>query len=167
MNTPPRKEEGSYTYSLRAGGILQLIMAVRHLEFLRSSCKNPPPHKLSQFMITLFASCFTMVKAEGWGTYPICKARPSYNLILGPLFWEYHPCCGSRFVLWESTNSGSLTMLWEPGQFSNIYIYIYIAGENWSGYQKRFKLAWFSNRAILIYTTTIDFHIGFSPPDYY
>jgi hypothetical protein len=35
-----------------------------------------------------------MVKAEGWGTYPKCKARPSYNLVLGLLFWESRPCCG-------------------------------------------------------------------------
>jgi hypothetical protein len=99
VNTPPRKGEGSYTYSLRAGGILHLVIGVRHLPFLRSSCKNPPLCKPSQFMITLFASCFTMVKAEGSGTYPKCKARTSYNLILGLLFWECPPCCGlTRYV---------------------------------------------------------------------
>jgi len=42
-NIPPRKEEGSYTYSLSVGGILCLLIGVRSLPLLRSKCKNPPP----------------------------------------------------------------------------------------------------------------------------
>jgi len=50
-------------------------------------------------------------------------------------------------------------MLWEPDRFSNIYIY-FRAGENQSGYQIIiiFKLTQYSDKSILIYTTTTGFH---------
>jgi hypothetical protein len=39
-----------------------------------------------------FASCFTIGKAHGWGTFPKCRSGLGYHLILGPLFWECpHP----------------------------------------------------------------------------
>lgn len=32
--------------------------------------------------------CFTMGKASWSGTFPKCKARPNYHLVLNLLFWE-------------------------------------------------------------------------------
>jgi hypothetical protein len=42
MNIPLRKEEGSYTYSLRVGRKLCLVIGVRSLPLSRSRCKNLP-----------------------------------------------------------------------------------------------------------------------------
>ncbi len=36
-----------------------------------------------------FASCFTIGKALGWGTFSKCKAGLGYHLVLVPLFWEW------------------------------------------------------------------------------
>ncbi len=69
MNIPPRKEEGSYTYSSRMGGKLCLLTAVGSLPLLRSRCKNPPsPHNLCmfRFMIAL-PSALQWVKLMGVG----------------------------------------------------------------------------------------------------
>jgi hypothetical protein len=57
------------------------------------------------------------------------------------------------FLGGEPTSSGPLMVLWEPDRFSNVYIYIYIfwAGEDWSGYQNFIlknlpgsQIGWFS-----------------------
>jgi hypothetical protein len=51
--------------------------------------------------------------------------------------WESQ-CWAVLTFFWgggELTSSGPLMMLWEPDRFSNVYIYIYWAGEDWSGYQ--------------------------------
>jgi hypothetical protein len=70
MNIPPRKQEGSYTYSLREKD----QVGERALPLLRSRCKNPSLPRLCdlrtfRFMIT-FTSFFTMVvdipKMWGW-----------------------------------------------------------------------------------------------------
>jgi hypothetical protein len=38
-----------------------------------------------------FASCFTIGKAHGWGTFSKCEARLGYHLVLGPLLSECLP----------------------------------------------------------------------------
>ncbi len=105
MNSPLRKEEGSYIYSLRVGG-RELMPTCRHhkllgiswLPFLRSRCRNPPspkPHdlQLSSFMIR-FASCFTMGKDHGCRTFVKLQGQtwPPHHrhLILGmPRPWDF------------------------------------------------------------------------------
>lgn len=45
---------------------------------------------LFRFMMMTFTSCFVMGKAEGWGTFPNYLVRLNYQLVLGPLFGEWH-----------------------------------------------------------------------------
>jgi hypothetical protein len=57
-----------------------------------------------RFTIT-FISCFMMGKsAHWWMTLPKCKARFSYHLILGPLFWNCpHPSGALPCKLFKGT----------------------------------------------------------------
>lgn len=68
MNIP--FQEGSYTYTLKVGGKLCLLVSVRSLRLLRTKCKNHPSPtscELSIFkFITTFIAYFTLGKAHGW-----------------------------------------------------------------------------------------------------
>jgi hypothetical protein len=92
-NIPLRKEEGSHAYSLRVGGKFYLLISGRSVPLLRSRCTNPPSPTscdLHMFMIT-FASCFTMVKAHGWGTFPNVGLDLATTLSLASYFGNPPP----------------------------------------------------------------------------
>jgi len=38
-----------------------------------------------------FASCSKIDKAHEWGTFPRCRARLGYHIVLGPLILKYPP----------------------------------------------------------------------------
>jgi hypothetical protein len=38
-----------------------------------------------------FASCSKIDKAHEWGTFPGCRARLGYHIVLGPLILKYPP----------------------------------------------------------------------------
>jgi hypothetical protein len=76
--------------------ILHLLECMIFLSLLSSRCKNRPPpmpHDLCMFSHMIrFALCLTMGKAHRWETFLKCEVELSYDLILGPLFWECpHP----------------------------------------------------------------------------
>ncbi len=75
MYIPPRKEEGSYAYSLRVIEMLWLFRGLRCLARLVIF--------ISMFkLMIMFASCFPMGKAHGWVTFP--KYSAGNHLALGP-----------------------------------------------------------------------------------
>jgi len=70
-----------------------------------------------------FASCFMIGKADGWGTFPKCRAKLSYCLILGPLFWE---CAHPRALPYIWNPPSTLSRAW-----GSTYAYSgFMMGEN-------------------------------------
>jgi len=70
-----------------------------------------------------FASCFMIGKADGWGTFPKCRAKLSYCLILGPLFWD---CAHPRALSYIWNPPSTLSCAWGP-----TYVYSgFMMGEN-------------------------------------
>jgi hypothetical protein len=78
MNIAPRKEDQAYTYSLRVGGKLCLLIGVRPLLLLNSGSKNHPPHDLHMFKFIYF-SPHALWWVKVMGTFPKCKV----GLVLG------------------------------------------------------------------------------------
>ena len=54
----------------------------------------------------------------GCNTLPeVCKLNPAHHLLSLSVLWQYSSCRGTRPPL----NSGLITLLWQPGQFSDFW----------------------------------------------
>ncbi len=89
MNILFRKDESS-TFSLRGGQMLCLIISIGSLSLLMNRCKKPSLFYTLWFayvtFILLSPCVFLMSRAYKWGTFPKCRFRFIYNLVLGPYF---------------------------------------------------------------------------------
>jgi hypothetical protein len=69
----------------RSGRRLQLVLPV-----LIGVLFMAGAFRMFRLMIR-FASCSKIDKAYEWGTFPRCRARLGYHIVLGPLILKYPP----------------------------------------------------------------------------
>jgi len=75
-----------------------------------------------------FALCFPKGKAHGWWTFPKCRARLGYHLILGPLFCE---CPYPRALPFTKFDS---SWIFGYSGLSNKFSFLYLIRKFWHIY---------------------------------
>jgi hypothetical protein len=75
-----------------------------------------------------FALCFPKGKAHGWWTFPKCRARLGYHLILGPLFCE---CPYPRALPFTKFDS---SWIFGYSGLSNKFSFVYLIRKFWHIY---------------------------------